>query len=212
MKLLALMSLAALASAAAPPAATETIAGIQVGAWTKAAYGQAPTECDRLAAYAPDRDAVAPPVAHEQIGLPRAIRACRQAIAREPANPRFHYQIARLLGYADDPAGAQNERLVAARAGYPSALYVLGFMRAFSDPVTDRCGGAQLMRISAERGAFAGQVGLANYQLAGKFDGCAAAADKATLLAMLDTASHGAKGHFEDLLVASLRRETARLP
>ena len=198
--------------AAAPSAASETIGGIEVGAWNKLAYSQVPTDCDRLAAYAPDRDAVSPPMAHEEIDVPRAIQACRQAITHEPANPRFHYQIARLLGYAKDPAGAQSERLIAARAGYPSSLYVLGFVRAFSASAPDRCSGAQLIRLAADRGAFAGQVGLANYQLDGSFAGCPAAADKATLLALLGKAARGAKGHFEDLLVASLKREAAALP
>lgn len=197
---------------AATPAFAETLGGIEIGGWNKAAYSQVPTSCDRLSAYAPDRDAVSPPLAHEQIDVPKAIKACRAAIAKEPANPRFHYQIARLLGYAGDEASAHSERLIAARAGYPSALYVLGFQRAFAKTGGDLCGGAALMRRSADLGAFAGQVGYANYQLAGKFAACPALADKPALTALLGAAAKGTKGHFEDLLVASLQRESARLP
>lgn len=204
---------------AAPPAAlprvrpsVEIIAGIAVGRWNKTAHSVVPTQCDRLAAYAPDRDAVSPPKAHEQIDVPVAIAACRRAIAGEPANPRFHYQIARLLNYAGDDGGARSERLVAAVAGYPAALFVLGYQLAFARTAADRCGGAALIRRSADEGAFAGQVGLATHQLDGTLIGCQASADKATLARFLISAKGSSHGYFEEQLVASLAREVARLP
>lgn len=190
----------------------EEISGVQIGSWDKVLYSQEPNDCDRMASYSADHQTVAPPVAHAQIDVPAAIAACRAAIEAEPGNPRMHYELARLLGYAGDEDGAHHERLTAAAAGYPSAIYIVGHLMATDKNNPNPCGGAQLVRRSAEAGSFAGQVGLASFQLDGTFAGCPAEADKPTLLALLAQAKGDAKNYFETLLTRSLIREVEAQP
>jgi hypothetical protein len=199
--------------------ATTQIGGLQVQTYDRARFGQAVTQCDRLAAYAPDRDRIAPGVARESIDLPRATRICRADLARDPQNPRLKYQLARLLDYARDTAGASALRVQAAEAGYPSALFIVGYRKAFptaviaagapgADPLTaERCAGAALIRAAALAGAFAAQVGYVSAALDGSLPVCGGAEGRAGLGAMLTAARAGAQGYSETLLVSNLMRE-----
>jgi hypothetical protein len=193
--------------------AAVVVAGLAVQPYDKDAYGRTVTDCDRLAAYAPDHDRIAPPIAREQVDVPRAVQACEAALATEPANPRLHYQLARVLTYAGDRQGAQRHRQIAAAAGYPSALFLLGYQKAYpTDGAADRCGGAALLQMSARAGALASQVALVSGVLDGTLRDCSAAGDRAELGRFLDHASKGAEGYFETLLVKNLVRDLEKLP
>lgn len=141
--------------------------------------------------------------------VPRALEACRSAVAAEPRNPRLHYQLARVLTYSGDADGAWRHRVIAAEAGYPSALFVIGYQKAFPPKggPAEVCAGADLIRHSARAGAFAAQVGYVAAVLEGPFRPCTAPDERAELRQFLDAARKGADGYFETLLVKSLGRE-----
>lgn len=169
------------------------------------------TRCDRLAAYPADGDRVSPGIPRELMDISRARSACRAAVAEDPGNPRLHYQLGRVLGYAGDAEGAWRHREIAADAGYPAAIFVVGYGKAFlDDDEANLCEGAALMRESARAGAFAGQVGFVSAVLEGRFDDCASEIDEAELREFLMAAEAGAGPYYESLLVKSLQRELRR--
>jgi tetratricopeptide (TPR) repeat protein len=86
------------------------------------------TECDRLAANPPDPDRVAPGVPREAVDLPRAIAACRAAVAAAPEAGRLIYQLGRCLFYAGDRQEAFRCFEQAAAMGYRQAHFVLGLV------------------------------------------------------------------------------------
>jgi tetratricopeptide (TPR) repeat protein len=84
--------------------------------------------CDRLAASPFDPNRVTQGVPFADIQQSAAVAACRKAVERNPATPRFKYQLARAL----DRSGAYAEALPLyqplAEAGYLTALNALGQM------------------------------------------------------------------------------------
>ena len=54
-------------------------------------------DCDRLAANPPDPDRVTVGVERPDVDLPKAIAACKAAVAAHPDVPRFSYQLGRVL-------------------------------------------------------------------------------------------------------------------
>jgi tetratricopeptide (TPR) repeat protein len=86
------------------------------------------TECDRLAANPPDPDRIAPGVPREAVDLPRAITACRAAVAAAPNAGRLIYQLGRCLFYAGQRQEAFACFEQAAAAGYRQAHFILGLV------------------------------------------------------------------------------------
>jgi hypothetical protein len=200
------------ALATVPAAASTSIAGYAIGVYDKTQTRQTPTDCDRATAYTHDRDAVARPVAREDIDLDRAIAICTADIAADPANPRLHYQLGRVYGYKGEMAKAMEHRKAAAEGGYPVAVFVLGYVKLFGDPqLRDPCGGAALIAHAARLGAYAGQVGYPAYTFAGLFKDCGLKPTRTQFLNDLAAARKQARGQFENLLVDSLTREADRM-
>ncbi len=196
------MSVTLLIAATLGPA---RIAGYDVGVWD-GAKGAPVHECDRLAAYQSDRDAVAPPVEKARLDMPRAIAACRAAVAAAPMEPRFAYQLARLLSYENNETEAVFYRRKAVAGGYPVALFVAGFNRAFGrTEAEDRCAGAALMQRAAQVGDFSAAVTFADEKEKGGFAACPVAGD-AEIAGWLITVRSKARGHFEERLVDVLVR------
>jgi hypothetical protein len=76
----------------------------------------------------------------------------------------------------------------------------------------DVCLAAELIRLSAIAGRFAGQVGFPAYVLEGQFKNCPVKIDRREMLAFLDAgkANPQGAGYYEQLLVTSLRRQVAK--
>jgi hypothetical protein len=208
------LAVLAVTLAIAGPAAAQTIDVTHIATFDRAAFSQTVTECDRLAAHPDDPDKVAPGVAQAAVELARAIPACQQAVAADPRNPRLNYQLARTLGYAGRHAEAAPNRAAAVTAGYPQALFVVGYIMVtgWSGNAPDVCTGAELVRRSALAGRKAGLLGFPHYVVNGRFDACPVRKDKAELLQFLERAKPTIAGFYEDLLLTDLTARVKALP
>ena len=86
------------------------------------------TDCDRLAANPPDPDRIVTGVPRDQVDLPRAIEACRAAVAAYPDTGRLSYQLGRCLFYSGQTAEALTSFRQAATLGYRQAHFILGLI------------------------------------------------------------------------------------
>jgi len=178
-------------------------------------YSQQVTECDRLASHPDDPHRVAPGLERPQIDLPKAIEACKAAVARDPGNPRLNYLLGRTLGYSGRGAEGLGNRKVAVDADYPQALFVIGYMSltGMNQQPKDVCGGAELIRRSALQGRIAGQLGFPRYVLSGLFDACPVRKDKTEMLGFVAAARKQSKGdYYQGLLADMLEDDLKRLP
>jgi hypothetical protein len=198
----------------AAPAAAQTIEPARIGTYDKAAFSQAVTECDRLAAHPDDPDKVADGVAQDAVDLARAIPACQAAVAADPRNPRLNYQLARTLGYANRHAEAAPNRAAAVQAGYPQALFVVGYIMTigWNGNTPDVCTGAELVRRSAMAGRKAGLLGFPHYVVNGIYAACPVKKDKAEMLTFLDRAKPMVRGFYEEMLLTNLTARVQALP
>ncbi len=171
----------------------------------KSKYSQEVTECDRLAAHGDDPFAVAPGRERAAIDLPRAIEACREAVRKDPANPRLHYQLGRVLGYSGRGAEALANRQAAVDADYPQALFVIGYITLFgmNQQPQDTCKAGELLRRSAQQQRLAGQLGFPHYVLQGRFDACPnVRRDTAEMLGFIAAARQQIGGDYYKQLLA----------
>jgi len=178
-------------------------------------YSQEVTECDRLASHPDDPHRVSVGLERPQIDLPKAIEACKAAVARDPGNPRLNYLLGRTLGYSGRGAEGLGNRKVAVDADYPQALFVIGYMSltGMNQQPKDVCVGAELIRRSALQGRIAGQLGFPRYVLSGLFDACPVRKDKAEMLGFVAAARKQSKGdYYQGLLADMLEDDLKRLP
>jgi hypothetical protein len=109
------------------------------------------TECDRLAGHKLDPDAVTAGVSRSAMDMPAAEAACRKAVADYPAHARSNYQLGRVIYYAGRGKESLPYLQVAADAGYPQAIFVLGYIQTIEGdgvPI-DYCAAADLWQRSA---------------------------------------------------------------
>jgi TPR repeat protein len=182
----------------------------------KTKYSQEVTECDRLASHGDDPLSVAPGRERPQIDLPKAIEVCREAVRKDPANPRLNYQLGRVLGYSGRGAEALANRQAAVDADYPQALFVIGYITLFgmNQQPQDTCKAGDLLRRSAQQQRLAGQLGFPFYVLQGRFDACPnVRRDTAEMLGFIADARKQIKGdYYQGLLADDLEaRLKARL-
>ena len=124
------------------------LAGLLLGSASLAA---AVTECDRLAGHKLDPDSVVAGISRSGMDMQAAEKACREAVAAYPAHARSNYQLGRVLYYSGRGKESLPYLEVAADAGYPQAIFVLGFVKTLDGdgiPV-DYCGAADLWLKSA---------------------------------------------------------------
>lgn len=108
------------------------------------------TECDLLAGHGLDPDGVVPGVSRSSMDMQAAEKACRQAVADYPAHARSNYQLGRVLYYSGRGKEAVPFLTVASDAGYPQAIFVLGFIQTIDDQVPmNYCAAARLWERSA---------------------------------------------------------------
>ena len=91
------------------------------------------TECDRQAGHGLDPDGVVAGVSRSDMDLAVAEKACREAVRDYPAHARSNYQLGRVLYYGGRGEDALPYLTVAADAGYPQALFVLGYVQTIED-------------------------------------------------------------------------------
>lgn len=164
------------------------------------------TDCDILAANPPDPDRVVRGVERDQIDLPRAITACRAAVAEKPNVARFSYQLARCLFYAGETDAALTAFKQAADLGYRQAHFILGLVRYRQSNGVPY--DAKLIeyhwRQAARLDHFNAQIAYATLFVRGAFDGLQDVPDKTEVRTFVERASP----HFTfpgDLLIENLR-------
>jgi hypothetical protein len=193
------------------PAMAAPIDAASIVTFDKTKWSQSVTRCDRMAAHPDDPDRVAPGLERPDMNLARALKACAAALKKDPDNPRLNYQMARVNGYAGQHAAGEPYRMKAVMAGYPQALFVVGFIQVtgWSGNPKDVCGGAELVRRAGLAGRIAGQVGFPHWVLNGTFKGCAVRQDKAEMAAMLAAAKPQAKDFYQRMLIENLETRLA---
>jgi uncharacterized protein YhfF len=194
-------------SAATAPVTAAAAAPTSAGDAKSPASRAAPlSDCDRLASHPEDPQRVGPGVERGDIDLPVAIAACERAAAADPATPRYSYQLARLLFYANQNERAVAEMRRAADTGYPQAQFVFGtfITRGRPGAPTDPCLAESYWKRSAAGGRQAARVQYLRYTLKGRFDACAGRAGDDEMLAMLEAATGEAKDFYEGLIVEDL--------
>lgn len=148
------------------------------------------TECDRLAGDRLDRQGMTSGLLPNEIDGARAVRACRDDIARYGDYSRLHLQLARALLANRDQTAAFTALDRAAELGHGRALYYQGYVIAIGarGPV-DRARAAEFYRRSAAAGDVFGMhaFGRALYH------GRGIAMDRQRGLAMMTAAAEG--GH-----------------
>lgn len=208
-----LLTIATISFAICSAARAETIGDVVVGPRPAQPNPPEVTRCDRLTAYASDRERlVAESVPRSAIDVDDAIDACRTAVDTHPSSGRLHYHLARVLGYAEDADGAAHHRRQAAAAGYPSAVFILGLLKTTSagDNVQETCLGARLMETSARMGGFAGQLAYPAYRLEGRFEVCEGLAAAAELRTFLTQAEARAEDFYERVFIGHLQQDLNR--
>lgn len=86
------------------------------------------TACDVLAAHPADPDKLASGVLKLGMDKPRAIEACRAAVAQEPDNGRLNYQLARALFYSERFQEAMPIFEHSAAQGYRQSHLIIGLI------------------------------------------------------------------------------------
>ncbi|MEZ5500826.1 MAG: hypothetical protein R3E77_15540 [Steroidobacteraceae bacterium] len=187
---------------------------VTVTPFDPARYSQQVTECDRLASHPDDPYKVAEGREKREIDLPRAVAACRGAVAKDPENPRLNYLLGRVLGYSGLGDQAIPYRQRATDADYPQALFVIGYITLFgmNKQPQDNCRAGELLRRSAQQGRLAGQFGFPRYALQGRFAGCDVVVDIAEMRGFVAAGRAQAGGDYYKTLLADLLDEalTAR--
>jgi len=164
-----------------------------------------PTDCDRLASSRYDRTRLAKPRPRDEIDVPAAIRTCEADLARLPGDPRLHFHLGRLYGYAGDVAKTLMHRRAASAAGNHNTIFLLGYL-AWSTAKTEaaRCAAHREMRDGADRGNYSAQLTYASLFLEGKFAPCPDTASPGDVADYVKAARPVVDGFFETRLADHL--------
>jgi len=164
------------------------------------------TRCDQLAVNPLDPDRVTEGVPRERIDLPHAISACREAHERHPAEPRFAYQLARVLFYQGEVSEALHYFRRAAGQDYRQASFLLGLImtRGYPDVERDDCAVAAHWLEASRQGHPNAQLSYVRDRLDGRFDRCAGQAGASAMRSFLDEAAEEV-GYPGGLLIEDLR-------
>lgn len=100
---------------------------VSILASTNAAWAEeTAVECDRLAAAPLDYQRTAPAVKGNEFNVKKAEKACRQALAQTPRNPRLLFQLGYVLIAKNEMEEARDYLEQSAEKDYPAAAYYLG--------------------------------------------------------------------------------------
>jgi hypothetical protein len=149
------------------------------------------TQCDREAGHGLDPDGVVAGVSRSAMDLDAAEKACRQAVADYPAHARSNYQLGRVLYYSGRGKESLPFLQASADAGYPQALFVLGFIQTIEDQVPiNYCAAAHLWSKSAALDHPWTGVYLPWEYLKGNFADCDVTLSEADMLRLEQVAVH----------------------
>lgn len=131
------------------------------------------TDCDRLAGHKLDPDGVTAGISRAAMDREAAEKACRAMVEAFPSHARSNYQLGRVLYYDGRAKESLPYLRRAADAGYPQAIFVLGFIQTIEDGVPDDvCAAAELWQRSAALDHPWTAVFLVTGYLRGQFDAC----------------------------------------
>lgn len=181
--------------------------------YTPGDYSQIHTPCDILASYPGDPYGVAPGITRDAMDKPAALAACQAALQNDPDNPRLNYELARVLAYSGQEQEAAPYREQAIDAGYPMALFMIGYLRieGYDQRPADPCYGGALVRLSALAGHPSGLVGFPHYVQTGRFDACRNPphVEQAEILDFLDRAGKTTGDYDRRILIKTLKAHFA---
>ena len=192
-----------MAQASAPATATP-VAAVGADGWRTTV-----TQCDRLASGRYDRTRLAPPVARPDIDVPAAIRQCLEDLKAYPDDPRLHFHLGRLYGYAGERETSRFHREQAAAAGNHNAIFLLGYLDWTAATDDDaRCDAAGKMKRAADLGNYSAEITYSSYFLEGRFAACDGQATGEEVAAYLASARPEVDGFFETRFAEHLTLET----
>lgn len=123
------------------------------------------TECDNLSADPEDPNKVGQGLKLENQGeafdFDRAIDACIAAIEYAPDQPRFYYQLARLLNFLGMAEEAEAYADIAVEAGYPSSFFLSAEMKMLEERDDAFFDAIDLLKLGAKAGDAASKAMLA---------------------------------------------------
>jgi tetratricopeptide (TPR) repeat protein len=209
MRIPTILAASLLASLTLTAGSAAVAAGSSPRVFDSSRFSQSVTECDRMASHPDDPNKVIPGLERAQMDLEAAIVTCRADLAKDSANPRLLYLLARALTYAGRVDEALPYIEKSAAAGYPQSLFVTGYLYldgAYKAP-KNPCRAGELIRESALYGRMAGQVGFTKYALDGRFKGCAVKQDWDEMAGFLAAAKATKPEYYTELLIDTLQKD-----
>ncbi len=129
--------------------------------------------CDRLASHPDDPHRTAPGLEREEMNLASAEKACEAARVAAPWHARTAYHLGRVLYYEKRAADALPHLELASAAGYPQAMFVLGYIGVTGDaPLKAWCRARDLWTRAVGQDHPWSAYHLIEKQLDGRFSGC----------------------------------------
>lgn len=176
---------------------------------TMAAADDEVTRCDELVSHPLDPDRVTSGVSTGDVPAEAGIAACLDAVARDPGNPRLHYQLGRVYYYDGQTAEAIPHLETAAAAGYRQAEFVLGYLHdgGRNGAEDNVCKTEALWLSSARHGRLAAMVSYPHHALRGRFDGCDIQAGSDEMLSFLEQAKARGLDYYQTVLVDDLMED-----
>jgi tetratricopeptide (TPR) repeat protein len=178
-------------------------------AFAPVCFAEEITECDRAAAHPSDPDHVGTGLDSNDVVTHVAIPACKKAMAADPANPRFHYQLGRALVYwafandGDITEGLEHLKH-ASDMKYSQAMFVYGLMQYRQG---DICAAEPLYRSAAGQNLRSARISYVNEVLSGAFEPCPVTASADEMMGFLEAAQEQVSGYYENMLLSTLKRQ-----
>ena len=175
-------------------------------------WSQDVTECDHLASHGRDPGHVADPVTSGTMDKEAAIKACHEAVAADPENPRLNYQLGRAYGYSGRGEEAMPYRLKALEQDYPQSLFVIGYIHLNGFNIEqDTCRALELWIRGARYQRLAALVALPRHVMRGDFEECGVDIPPADLVAYLERAAELSDDYYVGMLVQDLLEDARAL-
>ncbi len=131
------------------------------------------TLCDRLATHPDDPNRNTTGLESAEMDLAAAESACRAAVANDSRRARSQYHLGRVLYYSGKVEESLQHLGIAADAGYPQAIFVLGYISSDGKAKRDDCRAGELfLRGIALEHPWSG-AHLVEKALDNRFDKCA---------------------------------------
>lgn len=169
-------------------------------------FSQEVTDCDRLTSHARDPGHVyEPTVTSKTMDKPAAIKACHEAVAADPENPRLNYQLARAYGYSNRGDEAMPYRMKAVEQNYPQSLFVIGYLYSIGQTIDkDICKAMELWVRGAQYRRLAALVALPRAYMRGDFGSCGVTISDDDLKAYLEEAQSLTTDFYIGMLIEDL--------